>query len=63
MAERGAKYTYLAYMTEMGKQFPELSTAEEIIAKTGLSTVPTTQSQENFSMKKTNGAWEYYQKN
>ncbi len=60
LAERGTKYLYLHYFNELSKKYPNIENIEELLQKTSLETIPTTQSQQNMSLKKVNGSWEFY---
>lgn len=62
MIERGIKYTYLSFIQEEAKKFPEITQIEDLLPKIGLSEVPTTQNQKDISIRKKWDLWEYYWK-
>lgn len=62
LAERGTKYTYLQFFTEQEKKFGTTENIDELLAKIGLDHIPQTKSQENMTLLKKDGNWEYFPK-
>lgn len=65
MAERWLKYTYIDFINNEAKKFPNIEKIENLLDAIGLKTAPTTPSQKNFTFYKNpkTGLWDYTQKN
>ena len=57
--ERGIKEIYIDYISELAKQYPDISNANDLVKKGLISHVPTIQSQKWFTVIKKDGLWRY----
>lgn len=62
MLERWIKYTYLEYINEEWKKYTEAKNIEELLEKIWLTSIPTTQTQENMTICKKWEIWDYCSK-
>lgn len=58
--DRAAKQLYQAYVTEVAKSYPEATTGKDLIASGALESIPQSQTQTGFLIRKREHNWQHY---